>query len=89
MAPAVEVRSRNRWTTGEVPELGFGERKMASCQQSRKSVWGRGRSKGKGFRRGSELGVFEDRSLASLELCGGGREQVERSAGPPWRRAWT
>ena len=35
-----------------------------------------------------ELGVFEDRSLASLELRGGGREQVEGSAGPPWRRAW-
>ena len=61
MAPAVEVRSRNRWTTGEVPEPGFRERKMASCQHSRTSIWGRGRSKGKGFRRGSELGVFEDK----------------------------
>lgn len=58
-------------------ELGFNE-EGAACRHKRRSVLGRGGSKGKG---GNELTAFESRSLVCLEPCD--REgALGQSAGP-------
>ena len=69
-----------------IAEMGFDERKIAPCQHNGTSIWGRGHSKGKGFRGENELRVFENRSLSCWGSVVEGESRWSGPQGPAGAR---